>query len=385
MGLVRAALVVALAVPVLAQQPARPVVPVVLPPIVAVTPIAPPKHPLPPENASARTTRFSFIVYGDTRSGTAGPTGDGSIVNPLHERVVQTMLDEIRARAKSRTPVRFILQTGDAVLRAFDGRMWNVSYTPTIEQLTRGADMPYFLTAGNHDVWPVGAGDPAREQSLHNTLSAMSRLIPPEGSPRRLNGYLTYAFGYGPMFVIAVDTNVGADPVQLAWATDQLEHLDRRRFPLVVAFIHHPAYSSGPHNATLERPTLNVREIWMPLFRKYHVRLIAAGHEHYYEHWVEHYTDAGTTYRMDTIITGGGGAPTYTYRRDPDLAAYLAAGAAQQVRVERLVKPGTTAAENPNHFVVITVDGDRLSEEIIAAGKVPYAPFNGQSRIDLRD
>jgi 3',5'-cyclic AMP phosphodiesterase CpdA len=380
-GLVRAALIAALAAPLAAQQPTRPAPPAPLPPLVAVRPIEPPRHPMPPEPKSAGETRFSFVIYGDTRSAAAA---DNLRPYPPHEQVIDTMLAAIKARAHTRFPVRFVLQTGDAVFRAAVGLMWNASYTPAIERLTRGADLPYFLTAGNHDVTTLPAGNPARELALHNTLAAMSRLIPPEGSPRRLNGYLTYAFGYGPVFVVAIDSNVATDPLQLAWVTDQLEHLDRRRFPTVIAFLHHPPYSSGIHGGpSLEAPARAIRDLYMPLFRRHHVRLIAAGHEHLFEQWIERYEEDGQPYRMDTIVTGGGGAPTYTYRGEPDLSAYVAAGAAEHVRVEHMVRPGTTAAENPKHFVVITVDGDRLTEEVIASGNAPYAPFDGRSRIAL--
>jgi 3',5'-cyclic AMP phosphodiesterase CpdA len=363
------------AAPLLAQQAASPQTAPAPPPLVTVRPIPPPKHPLPPEEKSAREQRFSFLVYGDTRS---GAVGDGQVIHPIHSQLMDAMLTVVKARRGGDFPVRFVLQTGDAVLRGGDGRMWNVSYSPVIDRLTRGADIPYFLTAGNHDVFPT------RAQGLHNLLAAMSQLIPPEGSPRRLNGYPTYAFGYGTVFVIAFDSNIADDPVQLAWVTDQLEHLDRARFPVVVAFMHHPVYSSGPHAVPMaEAATLALRTRYMPLFRRHHVRLLATGHEHFYEHWVERYTDAGVEYRIDELVTGGGGAPTYTYRGEPDLSTYLAAGAAQRVRVEHLVKPGRTIAENPNHFVIIDVDGDRLTAEIVTASGTPFAPFGGRSRIAL--
>jgi hypothetical protein len=49
------------------------------------------------------------------------------------------------------------------------------------------------------------------------------------------------------------------------------------------------------------------------------------------------------------------------------------------------MKPGRNVAENPHHFVVIQVDGDRLWQEVIGIGAVPYRPYNGQSRIALND
>jgi 3',5'-cyclic AMP phosphodiesterase CpdA len=395
-ALAAALLLCAAFVGVRAQQPAPPVAtsPAAQPPAApsrpaagplidfeTVKPIEPPAHPLS-ETDSAGVTRFSFLVYGDTRS---GAVGDGTVVHPIHSAVMDTMLATITARQQTGFPVRFVLQTGDAVLRGATGRMWNVSYTPIIERLTKGADIPYFLTAGNHDVAVAPPGDPVRQLGLHNMLTAMSKLIPEEGSPRRLNGYATFAVGYGNVFIIAIDTTIAADPLQLAWVTNLLEHLDRQRFPHVVAFQHYPPFSSGPHGVAVEPQTIAVRTSYMPLFRRHHVRLILAGHEHLLEQWVERYTDAGRDYRIDTIVTAGGGAPTYTYRGEPDLTAYVADGASQNVRVDHLVTPGRTVAENPNHFVVVQVDGDRLSVEAIAVGNAPFAPYNGRSQIELTD
>ena len=110
--------------------------------------------------------------------------------------------------------------------------------------------------------------------------------------------------------------------------------------------------------------------------------MIIAGHDHLYDHWVERYADAGVTYRMDSLVTGGGGAPIYPYVGEPDLRAYVAAGAAQSVRVEHLMKPGAPA-DNPHHFVVVRVDGDRLSLEVIGTGPSVYTPYNGKATIAL--
>jgi hypothetical protein len=364
-----------------APTPASPLAPLIQ--FEAVKPIDPPAHPLSDAD-SAGVTKFSFLVYGDTRS---GAVGDGTVVHPIHSAVMDTMLATITARQQTDYPVRFVLQTGDAVLRGATGRMWNVSYTPIIERLTRGADIPYFLTVGNHDVAVAPPGDAVRQLGLHNMLTAMAKLIPPEGSPYRLNGYATFAFGYGNAFVISIDTTVAADPLQLAWVTDVLEHLDRSRFRHVFAFQHYPPYSSGPHGGAgiIEPQTLAIRTSYMPLFRRYRVNVVLTGHEHLLEHWIERYSDNGRDGRIDTIVTAGGGAPIYTYRGEPDLTAYLAAGAAQNVRVEHLVTPGRTIPENPNHFVVVQVDGDRLSVEAIAVGNASFTPYNGQSRFELAD
>ena len=372
---------------------AQPQQPLTFPPVVAVRPIEPPAVSLPAEVASARERRFSFIAYGDSRSVLGGT--DGKEINPNHKAVIDAMLAKIQTLKSTLFPVRFVLQTGDAVVDGRDGNAWNVSFTPLIDRLGREAGVPYFFTAGNHDV--AAAGDLARPLGLNNLLSANARLFPPEGSPRRLSGYPTYAFGYGHLFAIALDSNISADPLQLAWVTDQLEHLDRSRYRHVIAFFHHPPLSSGPHGGVaagaaaqtfddnVERATAGVRTLYIPLFRRFHVRLTLTGHDHLYDHWIERYSDAGVTYRRDDLVTGGGGAPVYVYRGEPEVRAYLAAGASQNVRLEHPMRPGATPQENPSHFVVIRVDGDRLSLEVVGARAAEYKPYKDRSGIDLSD
>jgi hypothetical protein len=387
------AAVVALSAVAIAQQPAGPA-------WAAVKPIDPPATPLASESASAAVTRFSFLAYGDTRSdGNPNVPGDGEIVHPEHTRVMDGMLAKVRQLATTPFPVRFVLQSGDAVLRGQNAAMWNVSFTPIIERLTRDANIPYFFSVGNHDVTSMPGGDPGRALGLHNALTAIAKLIPAEGSPRRLGGYATYAFGYGNSFFIALDSNVAGDPIQLAWVTDQLEHLDRARYHHAIAFFHHPPFSSGPHGGAsaapmpgtgqkaadrIEPQTTAIRTTYMPLFRRHHVDLIVAGHDHLFDHWVEHYDDNGVTHRMDVVVTGGGGAPIYSYVGEPDLRAYETANAAQHVHVEHLMKPGTPA-DNPHHFVAVQVDGDALSLEVVASGGATLAPYGGRSRIDLKE
>lgn len=374
---------------VLAQQPPVPASPPPAPSFTAVQPIPAPATPLPDERASAGVTRFAFIAYGDTRSGSEPDVpGDGQVVHPQHSELVEGMLALAKARATTPFPVRFVVQSGDAVLRGANAAMWNVSYSPIITKLTQVGNLPYLFSVGNHDVSGMPLGDPGRAQGLQNTLTALSNLIPHEGSPRRLSGYPTYAVGYGNTLVLAIDSNIAADPVQLAWVTDQLDRLDRARYRHIVAVFHHPLFSSGPHGGDKVEPaTAALRSLYAPLFRKHHVRMVIAGHDHLLDHWVERYTDPrdGRAYRRDDVVTGGGGAPIYTYSSEPDLTGYLAAGAAEKVRVEHLMRPGRTREENPHHFIVIQVDGDRLSLEVVAIGGAPYAPYAGRARIELSD
>ena len=336
--------------------------------------IAKPRNPMPTEAASKQVTRFSFIAYGDTRG-----RRDGVSEQYEHSMVVESMLRTIKSMESGPEPIRFVLQSGDAVVNGRDPKQWNVSFISLINRLTTIGGVPYYLAPGNHDVTSAAElNAPGRLVGLQNYLRAVGQLIPADGATRRLAGYPTYAIVYGNTFVMAFDSNIAEDSTQLAWVRGQLEGLDRTRFTHVVAFFHHPAYSSGPHGGTtIERPTLAVRANYMPLFRKHNVQMLFTGHEHFFEHFVERYRDAaGQPRRIDQIVSGGGGAPLYTYQGEPDLRAYQQAAGADSSRVTHLVRPGSKAGDNPYHYTVVHVDGARVSLEVIGvdwgAGYAPY-------------
>lgn len=122
----------------------------------------------------------------------------------------------------------------------------------------------------------------------------MSLLIPPEGSPRRLSGYTTYAFGFGNTFVIALDADKADDEKQYQWIKDQL------------VFCHLAPFLSGPHGGPkLEPETPALRTRYMRLFNTHHVGVVSSGHEHLFEHWVERYADTTGPHRMDLVVSGG--------------------------------------------------------------------------------
>ena len=144
---------------------------------VVVRPIAPPATALPSEEASANVSKFSFIVYGDTRG-----RQDGTAVQYEHSMVADAMLTQIRRLQTTAFPVRFILQSGDGVLDGSKPEQWNVSFTPIIERLTKNANIPYFLVPGNHDLGTATThAAPTRQAGLQNFNAAMAALMPAEG------------------------------------------------------------------------------------------------------------------------------------------------------------------------------------------------------------
>jgi hypothetical protein len=358
----------------------------VQPPPVDTTPVVAiqrPRNSLPAEAASASVTRFSFIAYGDTRG-----RRDGTSEQYEHWLVVDQMIRTIKAMESGPDPVRFVLQSGDAVVNGRDPRQWNVSFVSLINRITTEGGVPYFLAPGNHDV--TGSEDlanPGRQVGLRNYLRAVGQLIPPDRNARRLDGYPTYAFGYGNTFVLAMDSNIADDSIQYNWIRAQLEQLDRRRYENLIAFFHHPVYSSGPHGAAIiERPTAQLRARYMPLFRRHAVDLLFVGHEHLFEHFVERYRGSdGSPRRIDQIVSGGGGAPLYPYQGEPNLNEYRVASGADSARVQHLVRPGMAPGDNPYHFVVVHVDGTRMWIEVVGVdwGR-GYAPYRS-SRATLSD
>jgi hypothetical protein len=332
-----------------------------------------PRNPLPSEAATAGVTKFSFIAYGDTRG-----RHDGTQLQAEHQLVVESMIATMKREAAGPDPIRFVVQSGDAVVNGAIATQLNVSYIPLINRITQDAGVPYFLAVGNHDVdGAMDLTDIRHLDGLHNYFATNANLIPPVGSPRRLAGYPTYSFGYGNTYFIAFDSNIPDDSVQFAWVKRQLESLDRRRYVNVAFFFHHPPFSSGPHGgARLERQAASIRMKWMPLFRQHHVRLLLTGHEHLYEHWVERYTDSTGVHRMDQIVSGGGGAPLYGYTGEPDLTEYIKAGSPARVSVDHLARPAIEPGANPFHYVVVHVDGEHVSLEVIGVdwgrGFSPY-------------
>jgi 3',5'-cyclic AMP phosphodiesterase CpdA len=353
-------------------QPAR---------VESVHPIKPPKKPLPSEEDSDGLSQFSFLVYGDTRG-----RRDGKEVQYEHSLIVDSMLTTITSQSKTAFPVRFVLQTGDAVVDGRDPKQWNASFVSLINRLTQTGGISYFLAPGNHDVTSAKElTSTNRSKGLSNYLAAVSQLIPSDGTGRRLEGYPTYAFGFGNSFFIAMDSNLAADGTQYDWVVSQLEGLDHNRYENIFAFCHHPPFSSGPHGGTtIEQPAADMRKFYMPLFRKYHVRALFAGHEHFFEHWVENYENAsGRKYRLDQIITGGGGAPLYGLKGDPNTSTYEDVYKAEKVKLTHLVRPGPQSGDTPYHYLLVKVDGTELSMEVIGVdwGK-GFQPYRS-SKTDL--
>ena len=323
-------------------------------------------------SASAGVTRFSFIVYGDTRG-----RQDGTAIQYEHSLVVDAMLARIKRLAATPYPVRFVLQTGDAVANGAIAREWNVELhtgRQSADDRRRRSVLPRAGQSRRHRRRDAGNARPAARAAP--LPRGDGEPDPAPGSPRRLSGYPTYAFGYGNTFVIALDSDIAADETQYRWIKAQLDGLDPARFTNVVVFCHQPPFSSGPHGGVnVEPAAAELRSRYLPLFQQHHVRAVFSGHEHLFEHWVERYTDGGRPSHGPHRVGRRRCANLHVPWRARS-ARLPHANRAAHVRLHHIVRPGLEAGENPYHYVIVHVDGERCNLEVVGvdwgAGFRPY-------------
>jgi acid phosphatase type 7 len=222
----------------------------------------------PPRTGEGRSVRFA--AFGDSGGGSR---------------------DLVRERLEA-VPVDLLLHTGDiayqsGTLAEFEERFFD-TYA---ELLTR---VPIFPASGNHDNID-DAGATYRQVFV----------LPQNGAPSGVERW--YSFDWGDVHFVALDTErVGTE--QTAWLERDLA---RNSLPWRVAYLHRPPYSSGTHGSSQ-----SVREAFAPLFERFGVQLVLAGHDHDYERTVPL---GGVTY----VVTGGGGYSTRAVGRS-DFTAYAA-------------------------------------------------------------
>lgn len=95
-------------------------------------------------------------------------------------------------------------------------------------------------------------------------------------APFNMNGAAFYTFKKGNVQFFALNSNY-MDPAQLLWLETQLKSAGDGGWK--VCYFHHPLYSSGRTHGS----SLDLRKVLEPLFIKYHVDVVFAGHDHVYE------------------------------------------------------------------------------------------------------
>jgi hypothetical protein len=91
--------------------------------------------------------------------------------------------------------------------------------------------------------------------------------------PANIEKERAYSFEYSNALFVVLDSNLDAK-TQTNWLAQTLAN-STSTWKFVT--YHHPAYSSGP-----ARDNKGVRNLWTPIFDKYHVDLALQGHDHAY-------------------------------------------------------------------------------------------------------
>jgi predicted phosphodiesterase len=92
--------------------------------------------------------------------------------------------------------------------------------------------------------------------------------------PFNMGGKRYHTFKKGDVRFFALDSNY-MDPEQLKWLDKELQSSGS---DWKIAYFHHPLYSSAYHG-----PAVEIRTALEPMFQKYNVDVVFAGHEHLYE------------------------------------------------------------------------------------------------------
>lgn len=234
--------------------------------------------------------------------------GDNRAGDPACDAVYEKII----AAALERKP-DFLINTGDQI-----DKPGNVEHWKRFRELSKNVAIPYFLTVGNHDahVEVAGSEDTYREQVN----------LP--------GNELYYAFAAGNSLFVVLDSYLkGEDKKitgeQFKWLEKVLlSSMQKHKF----IFIHHPLYpdpDKGKHYGNSLDRYKEERNRLQALFVKHRVTMVFLGHEHLY---LRKSVDG-----IPHIIAGGGGAPLYA----------------------------KDEAGGFHHYVLVTVDGDRVSGEVV--------------------
>jgi len=190
--------------------------------------------------APAGAVPFSFVYMGDAQNG-------------LDQWGI-LLLNAYRERPDA----AFYVMAGDLVNRGAERWDWDSFFENSKGVFDRRQLVPVL---GNHE---CQGGEP----ELY-----LSQFTLPRNGPLSIPSERAYAFEYSNAKFIILDSNL--DPTtQTAWLEEQLA--DTKAAWKFVSY-HHPAYSSGGN-----RDNPKVRNVWTPLFDKYHVDLALQGHDHAY-------------------------------------------------------------------------------------------------------
>ena len=191
---------------------------------------SPLKLTLPVKDGSLR-----FAVIGDTGSGTEK----------------QRQVADMMVRYKQLFPFEFVLMMGDNLYGSETPKDFENKFSDVYKKLLDDK-IKFYATSGNHDL-PI--------QINYEKFN--------------MNGKEYYRFRKGNVAFYSLNSNY-MDKRQVKWLEDELT---KDTSDWKICFFHHPPYSSAKKHGS----DTQLREIIEPIFLKYGVNVVLAGHEHVYE------------------------------------------------------------------------------------------------------
>jgi hypothetical protein len=149
-------------------------------------------------------------------------------------------------------PFSFVLMLGDNIY----GRKTASDFYKKFElpyKFLLDAGVPFYAALGNHD-------DPSIQVNY---------------KPFNMDGKRYYSVRKGDLEFFALDSTYMSTE-QVRWVEKALAE---SKAPWKIAYMHHPTYSSGKRHGS----EVSLRAFIEPLFVKYGVSVVLAGHEHFYE------------------------------------------------------------------------------------------------------
>jgi hypothetical protein len=176
-----------------------------------------------------------FLVIGDTGTGTEQ----------------QYELANVMTSYRQVFPYEFVLMMGDNMYGGERPEDFKLKFENVYKQLLNDK-VKFYATLGNHD---------EANQRFYEFFN--------------MNGEEFYRFTKGNVSFYSLNSNY-MDKRQLKWLEDELAK-DTAEWKIM--FMHHPPYSSGGKHGS----SSGLREVVEPIFLKYGVNAVFAGHEHFYE------------------------------------------------------------------------------------------------------
>jgi len=183
------------------------------------------------------------LKEGSVRFAIIGDTGTGS--------KQQQQLADLMKQYREAFPFEFVLMMGDNLYGSETPADYKKKFQDVYQRLLDDK-VKFYASLGNHD---------QPNERFYEYFN--------------MNGKEYYRFTKGNVAFYALNSNY-MDKKQLKWLEDELIK-DTSEWK--IAFFHHPPYSSGGKHGSDKQ----LREVVEPIFVKYGVNVVLAGHEHFYE------------------------------------------------------------------------------------------------------